>query len=252
MLSKDRPKDAQKSLQWLRGWVPSEKVRDELQMLQNHSFISNSCIPCAKQSIRCYHPKATFCDKIKELKRKRSLKPVILVIALDIFRESCGVIIWKPYIKQVLEAYGMPLDTNLTTVILGAISIVANCWFLVCVKTIGKRKLYIASTAVVVICHIGLSESMFKFYFNSTKTLQILFLLTGVYGWVFFPPNWTSFENSCSSTTTNFERMQGIVGNYGYLAFILMSIIHFGTGLGLSAVPFSFEAELFPYKLVTK
>lgn len=79
LLLKDRPQDAQKSLQFLRGWVSPQTIHDEFTKLQKYSENSSSCIACTKQSIKCQHPKPTFCDKIKEIKRKRTLKPFLLV-----------------------------------------------------------------------------------------------------------------------------------------------------------------------------
>lgn len=158
--------------------MSSETVRTEFQRLQSHSVISNACVSCAKQSIRCYHPKATFYDKVKELKLKRTLKPLILVICLNSFYETCNIMVWRPYSIQMIKAYGMPLDADITRVILSVISFVASGCFLFNVKTFGKRKMYLYSTAVAVICAFGLSESFIQFltfiYLTQTTNFSTL------------------------------------------------------------------------------
>lgn len=157
LLSKNRTDDAQKSLQWLRGWVSPQKIHNEFTELQNYSRLSSACIACVKQSIKCEHPKLTFLDKINEIKRKRTLKPIILVFALHFFYEFCGIIVWQPYIIQVLKAFGTPINANLATVISAALGISASIFLLSTVKTLGRRKLYLTSTFLVMLCSFGLS-----------------------------------------------------------------------------------------------
>lgn len=157
LLAKDRPDDAQKSLRWLRGWVSPQTVNDEFTKLQNYSIVSRSCVACTKKSIKCQHPKPTFCDKIKEIKRKRTLKPFLLVTCLHFFFEFCGIIIWQPYIIQVIKAFGIPLNANLTTVISAGLGISASAFLISTVKTLGRRKLYLTSISIVTLCSFGLS-----------------------------------------------------------------------------------------------
>lgn len=159
LLSKGREIEAQKSLQWLRGWVSSQSVHDEYTKLQSQSKLSYSCVSCAKQSIDCNHPKPTIWDKIKELKRKRTLKPLILVLSLNFFMEFCITIVSRPYIIQVIKAFGMPLDANKTLSIISVTGILSNFCYIFGVHFVGKRRFYLWSTAVVVLCSFALSES---------------------------------------------------------------------------------------------
>lgn len=158
LLLKDRQKDAEKSLQWLRGWVSPETVQKEFIELQNYSNISSACVACAKKSIKCCHPKPTFCDKIREIKRKRTLKPFFLIVCLHFFFEFCAIIVWQPYIIQVLRAFGTPINANLTTVISAGLGISASIFLISTVKKLGRRRLYLTSISIVTICSFGLSE----------------------------------------------------------------------------------------------
>lgn len=157
MLSKDRRKDAQASLKWLRGWVPAQTIHQEFSDLQNYSDTANACSVCAKEAIKCYHPKPTFCDKLKELRRKRILKPCILIFCIQIFGGFSGMSVWQPYIIQVLNALGTPINPNLVTVIGSIISMVACIFLLLAVKKFGRRKLYLTSILVISLCFVGLS-----------------------------------------------------------------------------------------------
>lgn len=98
LISKNRPEDAKKALSWLRGWVSPESIEKEFQELKDYREASSACASCAKQSIKCNHPGVTFFQRIKELKRKRSLKPFILIVSLQFFHEFSGMSVYMPYI----------------------------------------------------------------------------------------------------------------------------------------------------------
>lgn len=158
LVSRNRPKDAQKALQWLRGCVSPQTVHDEFTELQKFSQKSQACPSCAKQSLKCYHTKPTFCDKLKDIMRKRNLKPCLFMFCLQFFNEFCGFAVWQPYIVQVINALGTPIDANLTTVIASGVGIVASIFLISTVKYFGRRKIYLTSSAVLATCCFGLSE----------------------------------------------------------------------------------------------
>lgn len=171
LLSREHVKEAEKSLQWLRGWTTAKSVSQEFSELQIYSQASKACVACTKQSIKCEHPKATFLDKIEEIKRKRTLKPIVLVFWLHFFYEFCPIIVWSPYIIQVLKTFGTPINANLATVISAALGISASIFLLSTVKMFGRRKLYLTSTFLVMLCSFGLSE-----FFKISKVTRICFL----------------------------------------------------------------------------
>lgn len=160
LLSKDRPKDTQKALQWLRGWVSPQTIHREFTELQNYSNTSNACAACTKESIRCFHPRPTICDKIKELKRRRIYKPFIFILMLHFLSEFNLTSIWQPYIIQVLNAMGTPINPYLVTIVSSAISLVAGVTLLLTVKKLGRRKLYLTSISVATVCCFGLGKSI--------------------------------------------------------------------------------------------
>lgn len=208
-------------MQWLRGWVSADGVNDEFTRLQNHiASVQSTCVFCAEQSVRCRHVKTTISDKFLELQKKRTLKPFILANGLSVFMEFCAVIVMRPYIIQIIMAYGVPFDAHFTATALSFTSIIGNCCFLVCVKVLGKRQLYLSSTAMAILCCFGLS----------------------IYGFVFFPSNWISFNKP------NFNYIRDVVGNYGYLAVALLFAMQFCSNLGLTAVPSLINGEVFSMK----
>lgn len=121
------------------------------------SNTSNACVSCTKQAIRCYHPKPTFCDKIKELKLRRNILPIILMCCFYIFSNFSGSSVWDPYIIQVLRAFGTPINPNSATILISCVETVAAIALLLIVKSLGRRKIYLTSIMVLGLCSCGLS-----------------------------------------------------------------------------------------------
>lgn len=143
-------------MQVLRGWVKPESVREEYQHLRNYSISSRACNKCAKQPFDCVH-EVTLRDKMKQMSRRRILKPFILITTLEFFTQFCGVMSWRPYIIQILNAYTIQLNPNLTTIIMSSLGLAARFFLLLIIKAVGKRKIYLTSSIVTCFCCFGLS-----------------------------------------------------------------------------------------------
>lgn len=116
LYSKQRPHDAQKSLQWLRGWVSPQEVEKEFKELQRYGKESYACFECAKQCIECSHPPPTLIDKLRDLGRKRTLKPSAMILLISVFAQFAGLTSMRSYLVLTLKAYGVPLNPNWATV----------------------------------------------------------------------------------------------------------------------------------------
>lgn len=145
-------------MQWLRGWVSVEAVHNEFDQLQQYNLLSNSCLNCQKKSIKCFHLTPTLYDKFKDMTRKRTIKPFVLITLLYILMEFSGMFVMRPYIVQILNVYKVPLDTSLTTVVLGLLGIAANLCLLVSVKFFGKRRIYLWSMVGTFLSCFALSK----------------------------------------------------------------------------------------------
>lgn len=158
LLTQNRFTEAEKSLQWLRGWVSSQTIQKELIELQNYANESTACAACTTQSIKCLHDKPTFCNKMSEFKRKRTLKPFLLIMLMYFFFEASPMMVIQPYVILVLKAYGTPIDAHSVTVLLAVISIVSCSCLSLTVHALGKRRIYLTSIAIVTLCSFGLSK----------------------------------------------------------------------------------------------
>lgn len=214
LLSRGREADALKSLQWLRGWVSPAAVDKEFQEMKRYSENSNKCVKCQKSDIKCNHPLPTFIDKVKELRRKRTMKPFILVMILFGICQFSGVNAMRPYLVQLFKAYGVNVDAQYGTVIFGLVGLVANILAMIAVKYVGKRNLFLFSI-------IG----------TATSTIAL-----GIFAYTNFPYNWSSFDNHAN------------IDGQNALPMILFCIISFSASIGLTPVPWMILSEVFPFK----
>lgn len=219
LLSKKRDADALKSLQWLRGWVSAQAVRREFGEIKRYSETSNSCIACQKADVRCPHPPADLREKVRELMRKRTLRPFVLIIVCFTITQFSGLTSMRPYMVQIFEAYGVPIDPNWATVGVGLIGLLANIVCMGVVKVIGKRKLYFFSLA-------GAALSCFSLCFYAHNTL---------------PASWSSFDKHSRTE---------LHGNDGYFAMVMFFSLAFFTSVGLAPMPWILLSEMFPFKYV--
>lgn len=67
----------------------------------------------------------------------------------------------RPYIVPILGAFGIRLDANLTTTIIGAIGILANVFLALFVRLLGKRRIYLYSNIGTFLTCFGLSKRLF-------------------------------------------------------------------------------------------
>lgn len=159
LVTKNREKSALKSLQWLRGWVSEDAVQSEFEQIKRHKKYTNSCLKCEKANIECTHPMPTMSQKVKQLKRKRTLKPFFVIIICSVAGFFSGTHHLMPYIVQILNAYQSPLSPNHSSVIVGFTGVCATIACILTVKFVGKRRIYLISLAAVVCVNLMLGKN---------------------------------------------------------------------------------------------
>lgn len=218
LLSKNRPKDAEKSLQWLRGWVPKSAVAHELGALQRYSERYTSCNACLKFSVKCSHPLPTMTQKFGELKRKQTLKPLFIVLSLFAIAAFSGVTAMSPFIVQIFKAYGSPMEPDKAAALLNFVNNLANLMFLCMIRFTGKRKLYLTTLSVVILCSVVLSA----------------------YGFSVLPSGYNSFDREQTFELDNPQ--------LGYVPFVCIILLSFCSYCGINTMPWQMISEVFPYK----
>lgn len=150
LLSKNRQTEALKSLQWLRGWVDPSVVQTEFDELQRSKINAQTCYNCEKRHELCHHPLPSIGDKIRDLFRRRTLRPFILIASLYVISVFAGITPFRPYIVQILCYYQSPIDANNAVAYMGYFGFGANVLLVCSISSLGKRNVYLYSMAIVV------------------------------------------------------------------------------------------------------
>lgn len=134
-------------------------VYNEFTALEDYKEQFDTCFKCKRLLNECKHPPPSLFDKLKDISRKRTRKPFILISILYVMMEFSGMFAMRPYIVQILNAYGIPIGASSTTVLLGLLGLVANIFLLFTVKVFGKRNIYLVTICGTFLCCFGLSRT---------------------------------------------------------------------------------------------
>lgn len=218
LMSKNRTADAEKSLQWLRGWVSKAAVSDELRSLQRYSERYKYCAACIKQNQKCEHPPPTMMEKLSELKRQQTLRPLFIVLSLFVIASFSGPLAMSPFMVQVFKAYDSPIAPDRAVAILSVVDILATISFLCLIRFTGKRYLYLTMLTIVFLCSA----------------------ILGAYGFAFLPGGYNSFDK-----IENFDLQNSQLSYIPFMCIIVMSFCSF---CGVATMPWQMISEVFPYK----
>lgn len=219
LLSKNRKLDAEKSLQWLRGWVSRDAIAAEFSELQIHSERSKSCEICIKQDMKCVHPLPTMREKFSDIKRKRTLKPFAIVALLFILAQFSGILSMSPFMVQIFKAYESPIPPDQAVAIMSFVNNLATVIFMVAVRFTGKRRFYLAMLSGIFMCSAVLS----------------------VYGFVYLPSGFMSFDQRV-------ESFQLENPNIHYVPLICLILWSCFSYCGFLGMPWMLLSEIFPFK----
>lgn len=149
---------------------------------------SKWCQPCLKQDIKCVHPLPTFCENLVELKRRKALKPVFIILSLTFFTIYTGAAAMRPYQLQIFKAYESPLGSDESATITSFIINLASLIFMCSVKFIGKRRMYLM---------MGFGVFLSSF-------------IISCFGFIYLPSGFNSFEQQSVSFHLENEKLKYI------------------------------------------
>lgn len=156
-MSHNRKADALKSLQWFRGWTEASDVAIEYNNLQRYKTAAYVCYECEKQNVECKHSQPKVFERLRELFRRKTLLPCVLLIILG-FNSLLGGMLFRPYIVPMLVHYKSPYEPNNVLVWLGCIGLVANISTMIIIRSVGKRKINLISFGVVIVILYAIGE----------------------------------------------------------------------------------------------
>lgn len=155
-------------------------------------------------------------EKLKELKRKPTLKPFFIVMPLFTIAAFSGS--WYPFVVQIFKAYESPIAPDKAAAVLSFVNNIANIVFLCLIRFTGKRALYLTMLSM---------------------TLLSSLVICG-YGFAVLPAGYNSFDQTQTFSLGDKQ--------LGYIPFIFVMLWSFCLFCGVATMPWQMVSEIFPYK----
>lgn len=133
LYARNRIDDAHKSLQWLRGWVTFETVKDEFQMIM-YTVEDDK----AQQKIRKLGQTTTG-GRLSPFKQRGFILPFLLIMFGFVSGHFSGMTPLQTYAFQILQSYKVPINEYHATILLGAAQFLGCILGMVLVRSLGKR-----------------------------------------------------------------------------------------------------------------
>lgn len=181
------------------------------------------CFECEKKSISCKHPPPTLRQKIRDLFRRRILRPFILLAFLFFLSAFTSISPYRPYLVQTLIWFKSPVDPNEAAVWIGHVGVLANIVLVFTIRLIGKRAIFLWSMAGIVLVSFAL----------------------GIYGFINLPLDLISFD---IANSTHIQTVESTTDPIHYLPLVAFALLVFLGNFGVNSIPNMMLCEVFPFK----
>lgn len=219
LLQRNRTADAEQSLMWLRGWVAKPIVARELKDLQQYCELSRSCDACIAQSQKCPHPLPAMREKLRELIHRKTLKPLVMVIAIFAIGMFTGISAMTPFTVQIFKAYDSPLAPDRMAAVFSFVSNLGMLAILISIRFTGKRPLYLAMLGCI----------------------AFLTAILSAYGFILLPSGYNSFDQAKYFSMENHK-------SFAYVPIICLILWNFCTNCLISSMGWQLLSEVFSNK----
>lgn len=225
LMSQNRHDEAIKSLQWLRGWVKPVHIQPEYQEITEYIDVANRCDECLRLGQSCTHI-SSYAEKAKDLVRSKTLRPLVLVALVFFVVHANGNSAVRPFLVQVFQTFGVPMDPNWASVVVGVMDILSNVLCIFAVKLVGKRRLFLVSLAVSCVCCLAL----------------------GVNAYLVIPAGANSFAEHVPTTGVDSVLSATAPAQDNVLAMVLFVVLALSFGVSWCC-PWMLVSEVFPFRV---
>ncbi|XP_015115507.1 facilitated trehalose transporter Tret1 isoform X2 [Diachasma alloeum] len=164
LAGKNRMEDAEKSLRWLRGWVPPSNVREELQLV-----------------LRTIHHPPNEEEHQNEsywapFFRRTFTIPLMLVSLIFFLAAFGGSATLQTFAVSIFDKVEVPMNKYTATLILGVAELLGTATCVASIHFVGKRRLNWVSISGTGLCFFG---SAIYIYLLEFKQIE-----RGAYSWI--------------------------------------------------------------------
>ncbi|XP_011292199.1 facilitated trehalose transporter Tret1 isoform X2 [Musca domestica] len=154
LIREHRFREAIKSLQWLRGWVPEYKIEEEFNRLYNE-LITQPAMEDQAELDQMQGKKPGYFHRFLVFRKRSFLAPFLLVAFTFFVGHFSGKTSLQTYAVQIFHTLKAPINKYHATILLGMAEMVATVLCVFLIHFTGKRPLVLISTIGVGICLFG-------------------------------------------------------------------------------------------------
>ncbi|XP_017088655.2 facilitated trehalose transporter Tret1 isoform X6 [Drosophila bipectinata] len=154
LIREQRFREAVKSLQWLRGWVPEHKIEAEFNQLYDE-LITQKAIEMAADGTPPPGQRRTLAQRFRMWRKRSFLVPFMLVSFTFFTGHFSGKTPLQTYAVQIFHTLKAPMNKYHATILLGVAEMLATILGVVLIHFTGKRPLVLVSTVGTGLCFFG-------------------------------------------------------------------------------------------------
>lgn len=154
LIREQRFREAVKSLQWLRGWVPEHKIEAEFNQLYDE-LITQKAIEMAADGAPPPGQRRTLAQRFRMWRKRSFLVPFMLVSFTFFTGHFSGKTPLQTYAVQIFHTLKAPMNKYHATILLGVAEMLATILGVFLIHFTGKRPLVLVSTVGTGLCFFG-------------------------------------------------------------------------------------------------
>ncbi|XP_017018575.1 facilitated trehalose transporter Tret1 isoform X2 [Drosophila kikkawai] len=154
LIREQRFREAVKSLQWLRGWVPEHKIEAEFNQLYDE-LITQKAIELTADGIPLPGQRRTLSQRLRMWRKRSFLVPFLLVSFTFFTGHFSGKTPLQTYAVQIFHTLKAPMNKYHATILLGVAEMLATILGVILIHFTGKRPLVLVSTVGTGLCFFG-------------------------------------------------------------------------------------------------
>ncbi|XP_052835549.1 facilitated trehalose transporter Tret1 isoform X2 [Drosophila gunungcola] len=154
LIREQRFREAVKSLQWLRGWVPEHMIEAEFNQLYDE-LITQKAIELAADGAPLPGQRRTIGQRLRMWRKRSFLVPFLLVSFTFFTGHFSGKTPLQTYAVQIFHTLKAPMNKYHATILLGVAEMLATILGVVLIHFTGKRPLVLVSTVGTGLCFFG-------------------------------------------------------------------------------------------------
>ncbi|XP_023178926.2 facilitated trehalose transporter Tret1 isoform X2 [Drosophila hydei] len=155
LIREQRYREAVKSLQWLRGWVPEHQVEVEFNQLYDELITQKAIEEATEGSGAVPGQRRTLKYRLRMWRKRTFLAPFLLVSFTFFTGHFSGKTPLQTYAVQIFHTLKAPMNKYHATILLGVAEMLSTILGVALIHFTGKRPLVLVSTIGTGLCFFG-------------------------------------------------------------------------------------------------